>query len=333
MRINYAIEIAKLPDERLEALVNDWLNIRKKAYHSSKRWSGPGDMGRDVVGYCSEQRHEGEWDNYQCKQLGTRLSEKSAFVELGKIFMHSAAGQYRLPRAYYFVAPQGVVRNVQAFEAHPERFRQAFLDRWNSEIAGALVENDSVPLSPEIEKAIRSFDFTRLYTMDAAALADDPAMLPVLVGWFGADPGPAPAGTVPAMPSEEEAIYLGQLAHIYGERAGTSFANSDDVLRHSEWGPHLVNQRTRYFDAAAFRRFYRDSMPPNFLVDFNDDIYHGVVDVYLDEHRDGVEKMTRVLGQAASVQPKGVLGKHAGSSVKQGTCHHFANEGRMPWKR
>jgi hypothetical protein len=332
LRPNYAIQISTLPDERLEALVSDWLGHRTKHYHARERWSGPGDLGRDVVGYVSALRHEGEWDNFQCKQLSTRLSETSAFIELGKIFMHSANGEYRLPRAYYFVAPQGIVRKIKALIAHPERFRRSFLDRWDAEIASGLVENATVPLSDAIRVAINAFDFTELYALDSLGLADDPAMLPVLVQWFGADPGPPPCGVVPDGIDAAEATYLSQLVTLYGERAKLPFSGPHDVLQHPDWGQHLRDQRTRYFEAAAFDRYYRDSTPPEYLIAFRKDVYHGVVDVYREDHRDGLERVNKVMGQAAAVSAFGVLGKHAGPAVKQGTCHHFANEGKMPWK-
>jgi hypothetical protein len=37
--------------------------------------------------------------------------------------------------------------------------------------------------------------------------------------------------------------------------------------------------------------------------------------------------------QAALLQASGILGRHAGPQVKQGTCHLLANEGVMPWDR
>ena len=140
MRINHAILIRALPADRLEDFVNDWLAQRCKDYDSHELWRGTGDMGRDVTGYVTNKRMEGPWDNFQCKQLSKVLSETSTFVELGKIFMHSADDAYTLPRSYTFVAPCGVARAVQQFIAHPERFRQAFLDRWDTDIAGRLVE-------------------------------------------------------------------------------------------------------------------------------------------------------------------------------------------------
>jgi hypothetical protein len=328
---NYAAHIRTLDDERLEAFVKDWISRRTRDYVETERWSGSGDKGRDVVGYATQFRHEGDWDNFQCKQLSAHLSEKSAFVELGKIFMHVAAGAYSLPRSYTFVAPKGVVRSVKDYIAHPSRFRQAFLDKWEQVCASNLVENRHVPLSSEIGDAIRRFAFERVYSLDATGLAEDPFAKPALVRWFDDDPGVAPRGVTPETPQDEEAAYIAQLIGLYGQRLGITFGNYDAAVADPIWGQHLREQRTRYFDAAEFDRYYRDSTPPDYLATFKDDLYHGVTDTYRDQHPDGLARALRVLTQAGQVSCQGILGRYARVPVKQGTCHQFATEGRLPW--
>lgn len=331
MRINHAILIRALPADRLEDFVNDWLAQRYKDYHSHELWRGTGDMGRDVTGYVTDKRMEGPWDNFQCKQLSKALSESSTFVELGKIFMHSAGGAYSLPRSYIFVAPQGVARAVQQFIAHPERFRKAFLDRWDNDMAKRLVHNQTISLTPEIEAKIKAFDFTQIYWLDAARLAEDPACKPALVRWFGDDPGPSPRGIVPAEIQANESAYIAQLLKLYEEKGVGIFSDAAAALSSPEFGAHLRDQRTRFFDSVAFDRFYRDSTPEDYLAAFKDDIYHGVVETHGDDYATGLARLNKVMQQAAVLQPSGTLGRHAGPKVKQGTCHQFANEGRLPW--
>jgi very-short-patch-repair endonuclease len=82
-----------------------------------------------------------------------------------------------------------------------------------------------------------------------------------------------------------------------------------------------------------FDRFYRDSTPDEYLVNFKDEIYHGVVEIHGDHHANGLARLSQVMQRAAILQPSGILGRHAGTQVKQGTCHQFANEGRLPWHR
>ena len=333
MRINHAAQICALQPSELEEFVSDWLAQRCKVYHGHELWRGTGDMGRDVTGYVTDRRMEGPWDNYQCKQLSSKLSEASAFIELGKIFKHAADGSFSLPRAYIYVAPVGVVRNVRHFVAHPEQFRKAFLDRWDDVVAGAIVENQVIKLTPLIEAKIRAFDFTKVEWLDANRLVSDPSSKPALVAWFGADPGPGPRGVVPDEIEARESAYIGQLLRVYSENKPAPYADAAAALACPEYGSHLRAQRTRFFDFVAFDRFYRDSTPEGYLKNFKDEIYHGVFDVHSEKHPSRFARLSQVMKQAAIVQPSGVLGKHAGPQVKQGTCHQFANEGLMPWDR
>lgn len=333
MRINHAAQICALSSSELEDFVNDWLAQRCKDYYGHELWRGTGDMGRDVTGYVTDRRMEGPWDNFQCKQLSSKLSEASAFIELGKIFKHSADGAFSLPRAYTYVAPLGVVRNVRHFVAHPEQFRQAFLDRWDSVIAGDLVENQVVTLTSEIEAKIRAFDFTQVNLLDANRLVNDSACKPALVAWFGADPGPWPRGVVPDEIQASESSYIGQLLKVYGEKGPRTYPDATAALASPEFGPHLRAQRTRFFDSVAFDRYYRDSTPNEYLKNFKDEIYHGVLDVHNGAHAGRFTRLSLVMQHAAILHASGVLGKHAGPQVKQGTCHQFANEGLLPWDR
>lgn len=333
MRINHAAQICTLSAADLEEFVADWLAQRCKDYYAHELWRGTGDMGRDATGYVTDRRMEGPWDNFQCKQLSSKLSELEAFVELGKIFNHAAAGAFSLPRSYTYVAPRGVVRRVQHFVAHPEQFRQAFLDRWDNDIAARLVENQVVKLTPGIEVMIRAFDFTKVDWLDAVRLVNNPACKPALVAWFGADPGAGPRGIVPNEIQVSESAYIGQLLKVYDEDVPGTYPDVAAVLACPNFGPKLRIQRTRFFDSVAFDRFYRDSTPDEYLPNFKDEIYHGVVDVHAGAHASRYTRLGQVMQQAAVLQPSGVLGKYASPQVKQGTCHQFANEGLLPWDR
>ena len=53
-------------------------------YEQVVRFTGPGDMGRDIVGFASTKFFDGPWDNYQCKRYGDKLKPSDIWVELGK---------------------------------------------------------------------------------------------------------------------------------------------------------------------------------------------------------------------------------------------------------
>lgn len=331
--MSHAAQICALSAPQLEEFVDDWIAQRIKEYYAHELWRGTGDMGRDVTGYVTARRLEGDWDNFQCKQLTSNLSERSAFVELGKIFMHAANGEFALPRAYFFIAPHGVSRKVRQFVAHPEKFRQAFLTDWDKEIAPHLVQKQVIALTPAIEAKIKSFDFTKVDWLDATRLAQHPACMPALVKWFGQDPGPWKRGIVPDEVQPGESAYIGQLLKVYEDKGPGPYPDAAAALACTAVGPDLRRQRTRFFDSVAFERFYRDSTPDEFLKNFRDEIYLGVVDVHEGAHANRYARLGQVMQQAALVQASGVLGKHASAPVKQGTCHLLANEGLLPWDR
>jgi len=330
---NYIRQIAAMTDTDLELFVDDWMSRKKESYVETEIWAGSGDKGRDVVGYLTGQRHDGPWHLFQCKQLKGTLRLPDAIKELGKVFYHSADGSYPLPEAYYFVAPHGVARPVQELIASPSKLRAAMIGTWDTYCAKRIVENATVPLTPEIAAKIDAFDFGKVHVLNVHGMLKDPHIVPSLVKFFGYDPGDYTPGAIPGDIQEEETPYLRQLVDAYGERAGTRFDDPTAVLEHGEFSDHLWDQRKRYFHAAYFKRHYRDNTPEEQLDAFIDEIYYGVVDTHRRAHADTLARVDEVMAQAANVQPSGVLARYARIQVRQGVCHHFANEGVLPWKR
>jgi hypothetical protein len=121
--------IIALGDDELEKFVREWA-LQKKEYSEVERFTGPGDMGRDVVGFLTKQRHEGPWHNYQCKQYGRTLLTATGIREVGKVLYYSSRSEFMPPTAFFFVAPRGVNRNLKRLIAKPEEFRRLLLEQW-----------------------------------------------------------------------------------------------------------------------------------------------------------------------------------------------------------
>ena len=100
--------------------MRQWVGL-KKGYFRATTFSGPGDHGRDVVGFLTPALHDGPWHNYQCKQYGKALPTETALNELGKILYFASEGEFSVPASYSFVAPRGVNRNLAKllFRAYP----------------------------------------------------------------------------------------------------------------------------------------------------------------------------------------------------------------------
>lgn len=329
----YRRDILKLTAEGLEHFVLDWVYAKAKlgGYHDVERFSGPGDRGRDVVGFCTPSRHEGSWDNYQCKQYSGPVDLGTALLELSKLLYYAYLGEFTPPRQYLLVAPLGVTRPLQRLINKPSELRQTLLDRWDKHCRSSIAEGEDIPLDNSLKAFIEGYDFSQVSSVSVDKMLADACITPVLVKHFGADPGPAPPGITPATVQDVEAPYIRQLVDAYGECDGCTYSGHEAVSTHPKHGPHLKRQRERFFDADAFQRFYRDNSTPESLEQLEDQIFHGVVEVHEGPHPSALAQIKAVMIQAANLQPSGLLGPHAGIPVKQGLCHHFANAERLKW--
>jgi len=331
--MRYDRQLLALDEAQLEQFVRDWVEQKTKEYVHVERFSGAGDMGRDVVGFLTKVRHEGPWHNYQCKQYGRPLQTAAALLELGKVLYYGYCGEFSLPTAYFFVAPRGVNRNFERLIYNPSELKTALLDGWEEYCAKKIIKGRNILLTEDIRGCFEGFDFSTVRSLSVHTMLADSAIKPVLVKWFGIDPGPPPQGVVPADVQDWELPYIKQLVDAYGERDGCSYASHADVTGHPSHGSHLKNQRERFFEADAFKRFYRDNTVPEDLDAFEKDIYYGVIDTHDSEHASALSRLNAVMAQAAAVHPAGTLAKHARVPVKQGVCHHLANEDRLKWRR
>lgn len=330
---NYDRQLLAMDDTQLEQFVREWVGLKTEDYVEVTRFSGAGDLGRDVVGFLSSKRHEGSWHNYQCKQYSQNLPTDKAVCEIGKILYFAHRGEFTAPDRYYFVAPRGVNRNLEKLIFNPQYFKKTLIDEWDKFCSKSISKGKTIKLDSSLKAFIDAFDFTKIERITLDDILLDKHVKPVLYHWFGADPGPAPKGKVPIEVQKSELPYIKQLIDAYGERSGHKFANHNEIENHPDHGEHLSIQRERFYDADAFKRFYRDNTDPVVLETFEEDIQHGVIDTLNAKHIDALTRIDAVMTQAATVQASGPLAQYARVPVKQGVCHHFANEGRFKWRR
>jgi len=331
-KISLARHLLALTDDELERFVREWTQ-HKKEYVEVERFTGPGDMGRDVVGYLTRQRHEGPWHNFQCKQYGRSLPTDKGVLEVGKILYFSHRGEFIPPTAFFFVAPRGVNRNLKRLISKPSEFRATLIADWNHYCADKISDGLQITLTSDLRAFIEAWDFSVIRSISVDEILQDGASKPVLYSWFDTIPGPPPPGLVPHDVEAREMPYVQQLLDAYGERDNCNFGNFTGVKDHQTYGPHLKMQRERFFDADAFSRFYRDNTLSEEIGLLRREISHGVAEVYRANHTDSLARADAVMTQAANVHPGGTLARYARIPVKQGICHHFANEGSMTWKK
>ena len=84
MKVRFDRLIISMKDDELEQFCRRWVE-RKAGYFEVKRFGSSGDLGRDVVGFVTSSRHEGKWDNYQCKQYRARIDKGRGLLAIGKV--------------------------------------------------------------------------------------------------------------------------------------------------------------------------------------------------------------------------------------------------------
>ena len=330
---NAAIRLQELPDDQLEEFIETWLDRKGHSYHRVERIGAANDKGRDVVAFLTDAKYEGPWHLYQSKRktLGAKLGLSETIGELGKVFHHHVAGAYRtLPEKYVFVSPRGLVGSVRDLIGHPTDLKNRLVTDWERYCTKSISKAQDCPLTDDIRAAIEGYDFKQIDYMTAPLIVKDPAAGPALTKVLGELPQEAPMGLMPAAIQSHELEYIDQLRRAYEEDSGLAFADSDAVMAHADHGQHLRDQRARFYDAEAFVRFHRDNTHAEALSTFEHDVYHGVVDVYRRPHARKLHRVNEVMVQAASIAV-GLIGRTVRPPVKQGICHHFANDGRMKW--
>lgn len=328
---DYARAVLTLDDAQLELFVRDWVSNKLGAYVEVCRFSGAKDLGRDVVGFLTESKHEGDWENYQCKQYAKRLPTDTAICELGKILYYSWKGDFTPPSKYFFVAPKGLNRNLETLIFNPSKLKSAVVDEWDKYCRYKIIENGDIPLSDELRLVLERFNYSSVTRIALEDMLSDPAAKKVLFKYFGADPGMSPRGIVPPAILDSESEYIRQLVGVYAEKESVIINNHEELDAFPQYKKNLTLQRERFFDADAFKRYYRDNTDAEVIDGFEEDIYHGVVDVFETVHPNGMDKVQSVMTQAAAIQTSGATAKYARVPVKQGICHHFVNDGKFKW--
>lgn len=213
-----AIRLSELDDGQLEEFVEVWVERRESKYTQVERIGGPNDKARDVIGFYTADRHEGDWDLFQCKRktLGSKLGRNEALLELGKMFHHHTQGAYTtLPVNFTFVSPRGIVGPLMDLLNNPTTLKAALLADWDTACKAKITAGKETPLTAELRAAITGYDFSKVTGLTAPLIVKDEHAKPALVQILKEMPGHAPQGQAPDIIEYGETEYLGQLRVVY----------------------------------------------------------------------------------------------------------------------
>ncbi len=87
-------------------------------------------MGRDVI--ATLKGGTGAWDNYQCMHYKDPLMPTDVWIELAKLAFYTKRGDYKYPRRYHFIAPQGAGIKLSNLLRDPDALRGGLITNWDA---------------------------------------------------------------------------------------------------------------------------------------------------------------------------------------------------------
>jgi len=328
------------PDD-WEAFTEEWLTFHKNngAYRSIRRYSGPGDLGLDVVAFTTEAGFEETWDSYQCKHYDHALYPADVYGEVGKIIYHSFQRTppfnqaCRSPRRHVFVSPHGVGITVGRFLKDPIRFKEEVRKIWESNCVPKIGTSIVAPLEGALLEYFDDFDFSIFEDRTAVELIEEHAQTVFHAARFGGVLPPREEPEPPPLePTEAESLYLRKLFDAYSDNTGQTITVVDDLS--PDLLVHHDRQRVLFYCAEQLRNFARDRTPPRTFDSLQDDVYNGVIDVCEAAYADALVRLRTTISTAGQIDVSGnALVGVTKVADKQGICHQLANDDRLTWKR
>lgn len=316
-----------------EVFVQEWAHSLLAQYKSVKRFAGSGDQGRDVVGFCDDNKFHGIWDLYQCKRYDDKLTPSDIWIELGKLVYHTHKDGIQPPRKYLFMAPKGVGIKLLKLLADDKKLKEQLVLNWDAHCKDKIETGTAIKLEGDFLKYFNAFDFTIFDSMTAPDLVEGHSKTPYHATRFGGGLPPVPTDiNVPNEIQEIESRYITQLFEAYSDHKKEDLSAYEHLDTHDDMKGHFARSRESFYSAELLRNFARDNVPPGMFESLQDDVYHGVIDCCEKDYSDGLERLRTTLSKATDL-PLANNPLHTSTSPKNrnGICHQLANDDRLIW--
>jgi len=318
--------------DQWERFVEEWVDSLRDEYELVERCGGAGDMGRDVI--ATVKGGSGAWDNYQCKHYGYSLKPGDIWIELGKLAYYTKRGDYSYPRRYFFIAPSGAGTKLSNLLKKPEELRSELLKQWDAHCRKGITKTEIVECDAAMKAHIASLDFSIFQATPVLRIIEAHAKTRWHAAWFGGGLPQRPAPlTPPAVPSDNETVFVGELRRAYADHINQDVKDVDAGLAgRKDLRDHFADARIEFYSAESLRTFSRDTLPPGEFEKLQDEVHSGIKDEERGDHADGYRRVVAVVKTARTLP----LTSHALISRihnrdRGGICHQLANDAKVRW--
>ena len=325
--------IELLEPAQWEEFTEEWA-YSLKSYKHVERWSGSGDMGRDIIGFMSDEKFAGPWDNYQCKRYAGKLTPSQMWVEIGKMVYYTFRGEFTVPKNYHFAASKGVGLSLQKLLADPAKLKKGLIDNWDAQCKTKITDTAAMPLEGRLLDYLNKFDYRIFKYKTQVELVAGHANTIFHQRRFGTASFPErpPVDAPPEEIHTKESRYVQQLFEVYSEKMAKQLNSYDQLEEHPDLRQHFDRSREVFYYAESLRNFPRDSVDPGAFDAIRDEIYHSVVNTYEMDYSTGYVRMGQTLQQAGNITPNcNALCIRIQTQDKHGLCHHLANDDKFIW--
>jgi hypothetical protein len=320
------------PDE-YEDIIREWIaGYCQTKYIGVRKVGGANDKGRDVIAFINEAN---DYDNYQCKHYDHPLAPSDIWKELGKLCYYTFDGSFKLPRKYFFVAPQGIGPKLSDYLQKPIELKAELIKEWDSKCKNGISEKVEIEMSTELLTHINTIDFSIFNFIDPQEFLEQHQQTNYYAARFGGGLKKREKPVVETIKEAEMLLrYVEQLFEAYSDHLKINVKTISELNTHTELFDHFNRQRECFYWAEALNEFSRDSLPTGntCFTELKEEIFHGVVDVSNQTHSSGYEniKKTTAIAVTLNIQSNALLSVSK-TQDKIGICHHLANENKLTW--
>jgi len=331
------VRLETFSDKKFEIFTVQWAwHTLRSTYDQVQRRGGPGDKGRDVIGWLDPPgTPDRKWDNYQCKHYAQPLAPSDFAIEIAKLAYYTHRKDFTLPARYVIVTHKGVGPKLGDLLAKPDNLRDDVKKKWAS-FERKICKGKTVSLDAGLEAHLDAMDFSIFEELPPSSLLQqhkDNVPFHALIFGTGLVPRPKPAAPPTAI-AANEVVYVKKIYGAIAEHLGTRVVSPADFQAKKGVAWQFNHARKCFYSAEALKKFARDSLPdfPSVAADLADEILQGVSVTLHRSFDDGYQRMLDVceMVQELAMRPS-VLATELLPNDRTGMLHHLANDNEIDW--
>lgn len=327
--------LQQINEDTYEEIILCWAKCHiENDYETTMQLGSSGDKGRDVCGYIDFKKDI--FDLYQCKHYSKKLTYSMVRLEFAKLIFYTFTNQYKTPRKYYFVSPQGISPSLLDLVKNQDKLKASLISDWESNIKGQITKKKDDSLTPKLSDYINDFDFSIIYSLEPIDFLEQFQKNKYYPYYFGG--GLNKRRNIKIIITSDiddrEINYVNQLYKAYEDYKKIKISSVKDFTNNQELKSHFDRSRNCFYMAETLSQFSRDTIPSEIdsFEELKDEVYEQVVDVCNRNHKNGYERLNATTESAKNGSyHSNALFPELKAQDKTGICHHLANEYKIKW--